>query len=102
MFGIEEVVANVNKSRMNNKCFILYDWLADSATTTHVTNQQDAFITYFPTTGTTVAGVGNTKTLIKGWGTVLLESECEGSTFIFELRNVLHVPTNQNSLLSLG
>lgn len=50
-FAIEEVVANVNESRVNNKCFILYDWLADSVTMTHMTNQWDTFITYFPATG---------------------------------------------------
>jgi len=30
----------------NNDSMILYDWLADSATTSHVVNSRDAFTTY--------------------------------------------------------
>jgi hypothetical protein len=40
--------------------FIYYDnWLADSATTSHITNQREVFINYWPENGTTVVGVGD-------------------------------------------
>ena len=33
---------------------------------------------------------------------VKVKSECDNRTYILELKNVLHVPTNKNNLLSLG
>ena len=37
-----------------------------------------------------------------GRGTVYLHSKCDGITHTLQLKNVLHVPNNRNSLLSLG
>src|SRR5215204_5815311 len=53
-----------------------YDWLADSATTSHVTNMRDAFISFKPI-NTLVNGVGNAKTYAKGRGTVEVESKVD-------------------------
>ncbi|KAF8055684.1 hypothetical protein FPV67DRAFT_1355510, partial [Lyophyllum atratum] len=53
-----------------------YDWLADSATTAHISNQRR--------------------------GTVELESYIDGTTYILKLQNVLHIPDNRNNLMSLG
>jgi hypothetical protein len=41
---------------------IYYDWLADSASTTHITNQRDAFINYRPLQNAVVQGVGDLTT----------------------------------------
>ena len=38
---------------------IYYDWLADSATTSHITNQHDTFINYECLTNKLVLGIGN-------------------------------------------
>jgi hypothetical protein len=81
---------------------LYYDWLADSATTSHITNQREALTNYKPAHGITVAGVGNAKTTVQGRGTVELESKCEGRKFVLQLDNVLYIPTNRNNLLSLG
>ena len=86
----------------NNELIRFYDWLADCATTSHVSNQLDAFTTYHPENNTTVAGVGNIKAQVAGRGTVELESTCNGHTYGLQLKNVLHIPTNRNSLISLG
>jgi len=43
----------------NDDRLIYYDWLADSAMTSHVTNQCDAFINYECLTNKLVLGVGN-------------------------------------------
>ena len=80
----------------------LYDWLGDSGATCHITQEQDAFSTYEAILKTTVSGVGNIKMFAIGRGTVYLHSKCNGITHTLQLNNVLHVPNNQNSLLSLG
>ena len=66
--------SDVNNSSEYNPCLIYYDWLGDSATTSHVCNRHEAFKTFYPLTDTTVSGVGNVKTEAKGQGTVELKS----------------------------
>ena len=84
-----------------NPPLIYYDWLGDSATTSHVCNQREAFKTFHPLT-TTVSGVGNAKIRAKGKGTVELRSSYKGQKYIIELKDVLYIPTNRNNLISLG
>jgi hypothetical protein len=79
-----------------------YHWLADSATTSHITNQRETFITYKPLTGKTVAGVGNNKANIEGRGTIELESCYKGHKYLLRLDDVLYIPSNCNNLISLG
>ena len=57
---------NINQSNVNSQSaidepLIYYNWLADSATTSYVTNQHDTFKTFKPLNGITVSGVGNVK-----------------------------------------
>ena len=99
-FNFEE--PDVNTSTEYNPRLIYYDWLADSATTSHVSNRHDAFKTFQPLTDTTVSGVGNVKTEAKGRGTVELEAIYVNRKYILELKNVLYIPTNRNNLISLG
>ena len=42
----------------NNKPFDLYDWLADTGTTSHITHRCDAFATYEMIPKVKVSGVG--------------------------------------------
>jgi len=81
---------------------IYYDWLADTAATSHITHQRDAFITYETIPEVPISGVGGLRTYTIGRGRVNLRSECDGKTYILELYDVLHVPGNRNNLLSLG
>ena len=94
--------SDVYNSHEYNLLLIYYDWLSDSATTSHVSNKCDAFKTFQPLTGTTVSGVGDVKTEAKGWGTVELKSSYQGHNYILELKNVLYILTNWNNLISLG
>jgi hypothetical protein len=80
---------------------ILYDWLADSTTTSHVTHQCDAFIIYIPMGNAAITGVGG-DTNIAGQGTIELILKCNGQDFVLILEDVLHVPSTQNNLISLG
>ncbi len=81
---------------------IFYDWLADSGATSHITHKRDAFTTYERIPEVPIAGVGGMKARAVGRGTVNVQSECDGTIYILELQDVLHVPENRNNLLSLG
>jgi len=85
----------------NNDDMILYDWLADCATTSHVTNMRDAFTTFTPLRKP-VHGVGNAQTHAEGRGTVKIKSTVNGELYNLTLTDVLYIPTNKQSLLSLG
>jgi hypothetical protein len=81
---------------------IYYDWYADSATSTHVTNKRDIFTTFEPLKNTNVVGVGRNKTKAEGRGNIELRAQYGNNTYILKLQNVLYIPTNRNNLLSLG
>jgi len=85
----------------NDDAMILYDWLADSATTLHVTNMHDAFIKYTPLRKP-VHGVGNAQTHAEGKGTIRIKSMVNGKQYDLTLTDFLYIPTNQQNLLSLG
>ena len=80
----------------NNEPVIFYDcqWLADSAMTSHISNEHDAFVTYRPLAGKTVAGIGNDQAKAIGWGTIELESIHKGNKYLLRLEDVLHIPSN--------
>jgi len=73
---------------------IYYDWLADSAATTHITHQCDAFITYELILEVPISSVGGLKMHVIRQGRVNLQLECDGKIYILELQDVLHVPDN--------
>ena len=85
---------HVNNVGNNDEFLIFYDWLADSATTSHIFNQKEAFVSYAPLTGKTVMGVGNNQANVEGHGTIELESMNNGFKYLLRLENVLHIPSN--------
>jgi hypothetical protein len=93
---------NVVVTYENGETLIYYDCLADSATTSHVSNSRKAFTTFNPTHKTLVGGVGGIQTRAKGCGTIELESVCEGRKYTLTLNDVLYIPGNKNNLISLG
>ena len=84
------------------KDYDLYDWLADTGTTSHITYRRDTFSTYETLPRISISGVGEKNTYAIARGTIYLHSECNGKSYILQLNIVLHVPQNRNSLLSLG
>jgi hypothetical protein len=98
---------NFNSYDVNNydsidEHVIYYDWLADSATTSHICNEHEAFLSYVPIKDVPITGVGGLQAQAKGRRTIHLRPQCEGKTFILQLDNMLHVPSNRNNLISLG
>ena len=85
----------------NDERLLFYDWLADSATTSHVTNMRDAFSTFEPLTKS-VSGVGNAQASAKGKGNIKITTKVVGREFHLTLKDVLYIPTNPQNLISLG
>jgi hypothetical protein len=81
---------------------IYYDWLADSAATSHITHQRDVFTSYTPVDSRCVTAVGSTAVKIAGHRTVELILMCNSEEHILHLQHVLHVPGTRNNLISLG
>jgi hypothetical protein len=78
-----------------------YDWLADTATMSHITNRRENFTTFYPIEKP-VNGVGNAQTNAKGKGTVRIKTMTNGREHTLMLADVLYIPANPHSLLSLG
>ena len=101
-FNFDSNCTNSADVTMNDERIIYYDWLADSAMTSHICNAREVFTTYNPIQSTPVVGVGNVKAHAEGRGTVQIQSYCDGHTYTLQLQDVLHVPGNRNNLISLG
>ena len=96
-YGEEEITFLVDEEHYNfdtsNACnidvndhrLIYYDWLADTATTSHVTHQREAFTEYTPMGNSCITGVGGKEAIIMGHGTVELKSTCNGARYILRL-----------------
>lgn len=77
-----------------------YNWFLDSATTSHICNQRDAFIDYHPLTNSTIDGIGPTPATASGRGSIKVNFSVDGKIITHHLSNVLHVPNASNCLLS--
>ena len=93
---------NVTDYSANDESTLYYDWLADSATTSHITNWHDTFVSYEPIQDTLITGVGGLKVQAIGRGDVNICASYGGITYPICLCDVLYVPGNRNNLLSLG
>ena len=73
------IVCNLEEDEEMNG-FTDYDWLADSAMTSHVSNSLEAFTRFQLLQEAKISGVGNIFTQAKGRGTVELESQIDSSS----------------------
>ena len=78
-----------------------YDWLADSCTTCHITNQRNTLKNYREEE-TEIEGIGNTVAISLGRGTTSLTSRVNGERHTILLDNVCYVPKATNNLLSIS
>jgi hypothetical protein len=93
---------NVANSSINDEHTLYYDWLADSATTSHITNQHDTFVTYEPIQNTLITGVGGLQAQAEGRGDVNIITSYNSTSYLIRLYDVLYIPGNKNNLFSLG
>lgn len=88
MKEMDMCMCNENTSgitEMNGDHLVCYDWLADTATSSHITCQRHAFVSYTPLGDTSVTGVGGKQATVAGRGTVDLISDFDGQTIILSL-----------------
>ena len=77
-----------------------YDWYFNTATTSHICTQRDAFIEYYPLENATINAIGPNPAIPIGRGTVIVNFSVRGKIIPHRLSNVLHVPNAANCLLS--
>ena len=87
-------------ARNNSHQISQYDWILDSATTSHICAIRNAFIDYTPLKDSTIKGLGDPVTA-HGRGTILVNFAVNGKMIRHQLRDVLHVPDAPNCLLSI-
>ena len=77
------------------------DWLADSATTSHISNERQTFVDFTPLTSSSIMGVGDQLIQALGHGTVILKCKVGNEVFTHCLQDVLYAPKAVNNLLSV-
>ena len=90
-----------NVEEIDDRMIFYSDWLADTATSSHIVNARNAFVT-FNSFIKSISGVGNVITNAQGRGTVDISTQINDKHFAMTLENVLYVPNNPHNLLSLG
>lgn len=84
----------------NNNEISKYDWVYDSATTSHICPNREAFIEFSQHNGS-VKGIGS-EVESHGRGTVLINLKVGDQILQHRLRNVLYIPSAPNCLMSTG
>lgn len=95
-------IASPAVSKMNEDSVSFYSWYSGSATTSHLTNTQSAFIDYKPIEPTPIYGLGHSSIMAYGRGTVEAFSLNGGKARIFYLKETLFTPDHPDNLLSIG
>jgi hypothetical protein len=85
-----------------NESSRMYDWLADSGSTHHITNRREIFSSYEPTPEATVHGVGGKIIKVLGRGTVMLSAQFGSRKRILRLERVNYIPSNKYNIFALG
>jgi hypothetical protein len=93
---------DVLMSKNNDEHLIYYNWLADNATTSHVGNRREDFVSYTPLQNVSVTGMGGKVTKILRRGMVKLIAACNGENNLLTLNDILHIPRQPHNLISLG
>lgn len=96
-----ETYVNVIVSDSEYQDLDSYEWVADSASTVHITHQRDAFATYGLISKISVIGIGGMKVFAIGIGTIYLSTEYKGTPHTFQLNDVLHIPSTLRNLISI-
>src|SRR6266566_610854 len=94
---------NVNYQGLaSNTTDRMYEWLADSGSTNHISNRRELFSSYELTPEATVHGVGGKITQVVGRGTVNLTAQIGTRKRTLRLENVNYIPFNKYNIFALG
>ena len=93
---------NVYTNVTTNESACMYDWLADSGSTNHITNQWELYSSYEPMPEATVHGVGGKISQVTGQGTILLMAQYGMRKHTLRLENVNYIPSNKYNIFILG
>ena len=74
-------------------------WIADLGATIHIAYDCTVFITYKPTPGHTIQGVGSMP--VMGWGNVKILLSVNRKTSEMTLTDIIHTPQMEFNLLSI-
>ena len=85
-----------------NEASRMYDWLADSGSTHHITNRRELFSSYEPVPQAIVHGVSGKIIQVIGRGTILLTAQYGTQTHILRLENINFIPTTKFNIFALG
>ena len=75
------------------------DWYLDSGTTSHMTNNQNAFTEFTATLATPVLGIGNLAMTL-GYSTICVKFKVNNKFFTHKSQHTLYIPEAPNCLLS--
>jgi hypothetical protein len=98
-------VNNVVGYTGNDEPVLYYDWMVNSATTSHICIHHNVFSTYISITedkANPIISVKGKTTHADGHATVKVKSLYANKEYTLILKDVLHVPGNRNNLISLG
>ncbi len=84
-----------------NSDFSCYDWLADTATTCHISNRKEILNAY-KERREEINGIGEIAAECLGRGTATLVTKINNEKHTIKLNDVCYVPSATNSLLSIG
>src|SRR6202042_1555487 len=96
-----QVQDSVNTISQFSTLFTQDDWLVDSATTSHISNERQTFVDFMPLTSSSITGVGDQSIQALGRGTVILKCKIGKEIFTHRLQDVLYAPKAVNNLLSV-
>src|SRR5258707_3276866 len=92
---------DVNMAEMNVSADSNYDWLADSGSTLHITNNKELYHTY-TSKQHIIKGIGGKQMHVEGHGDIILQAHHNTKITDLKLKDVLYVPTNKHNLFALG
>ena len=94
---------NVNYEGLaSNTTDRMYEWLAGSGSTNHISNRRELFSSYELTPEATVHGVGGKITQVVGRGTVNLTAQIGTRKRTLRLEKVNYIPSNKYNIFALG
>jgi hypothetical protein len=85
-----------------NSSDCMYDWLADTRSTNHISNRHKNFSSYEPTPEATVHGVSGKIIQVVGCGTVILTAQYGTQKRTLCLENVNYIPSNKYNIFALS